>query len=195
VNRLLLDVLIQLAMIVVLGGFVAYMAENEVNMRRKDRIVYYGSNVALVCPLLREAITRHIGSDVKKYAFVELGGGLAKISQSVADLGWRQMLAVDWAPIISTVGRLRVRALRLPITYSRGSLFEIAAETPAVIYCYLSTEILERLSCEGRFDGALVFSLTFAVADAIPVETIRFKTWQSPLYIYDFRGRKPSRVR
>ncbi len=180
-----------LNLLVLIGAsiYVAYLMETIANSRR-NRILYHSSNVREQGAILAETIKRYV-PDTEKYVLVEIGAGLARVAQHLkANLGWKDVEAVEIGPVIAFIGKLRFLFIKPAVRYVRRDVFSYDLPTPAVVYAYVSEEILTNLHKEGRLDGRLVIALTFRIRDLVPTEEIPLKSWQNRILVYDLRSAK-----
>jgi SAM-dependent methyltransferase len=166
------------------------MAESVLN-NRPLRIGYVSSNHAVVIPILKQVVERYI-SKPASVRFVEPGCGLAHISRIIAKThDWKEVVALDIRHTLVFLARICNLFSKAPVTYHRLNVFDYDYEMGDCIYCYLSTQILDKLYKEGKFSGKLVVCLSFAISDAKPTETIPVSNWQKQVYVYDFRSNPP----
>lgn len=126
--------------------------------------------------------------DPSKYSFVELGAGVANIAGYIAkQFDFKEVIAVELDPFVIFFGKLLNNFSPKPITFIRKNLFDYEIPKKSVLYCYLGTNIMERLYKEGRFDGHLVISTTFFLKHVEPDEVIKMKNFYMQMYVYDFR--------
>ena len=183
----MLQLILSLVLLLIIVAYLSFLFENEISKNRKDRVIYYSSNLKQQGKLLEEVIRKYV-PDVSDYALIEPGAGLGRVSQYLATrFPWKEVIAVECMPVIFTAGRLRNRLLRTRVRFVRRDIFAWDMPKPAVVYCYLFPQLMEKLYKEGQLEGRLVISLTFAIPDVTPTEKVEFKGWQSPLWVYDFR--------
>lgn len=166
--------------------YLAYIVE-FLWSRRPGRVIYYGSNLREQGPLLLKIIKKYI-PDTREYCLIEPGAGLGKVAEYLArHLEWADVAAVELGPVILTFGRIRAFIRRAPITFVHQNIFDFETPCPSVVYCYLTSDLLNRLYKNGQLNGSLVISLTFPLTGVRPTETIELKSWQARLLVYDFR--------
>ena len=175
---------VQLFLIIISIIYLWFLTENEINRYRKGHIIYYASNAHQVIPLIIRLLPEYL-IEGEQYSLVELGAGQAPIARGLAKSRvWKSVTAVEWARSLALLARMRSGR---QVKIVRGSVFDYLIPAPAVVYCYLNPEIMERLYLSGAFKNCLVFSLTFEIASCLPDRVIKFNHWQSPLRVYDLR--------
>lgn len=156
--------------------------------QRPGRVLLVNTDLRVVGPPLCDVILRHLPHP-ERVACVELGAGLARVSRFLERaFPWNQVVAVDssfysysWGRFFNWVGGSRVR-------YRREDVFAVIPPPGALLYCYLSTEILRELHRRGAFTGCLVVTLTFDIPNVTPQEIVSLAGWQRSLTVDDFRA-------
>lgn len=139
---------------------------------------------------LAEVFTKYL-KDPSKYTFVELGSGVANISSYVSSqFNFKEVIAVEIDPLILTFGKFLNLFYKSKVKFVRRNIFNYEIPKKSVLYCYLTTSILERLLKENRFQGHLVISTTFKLKNVTPVEVIEMRNFYRRMYVYDFREQK-----
>jgi hypothetical protein len=159
------------------------IADSLVLSATPGRILNLSSDVGAVMP----ALEKTIGTiDPSATVLIEAGAGFGHISRALAGkYRWKECIALD----ISYYSFVIAKALGIlrpsPLRYTRADIHSYDFPDGALVYCYLSTAVLERL--RPRLNGCLVASLTFSIPGETPTRTYSLKGWQEKLLIYDFR--------
>jgi hypothetical protein len=154
---------------------------------RRYRVPYVSSPVSQCLPLLRTIITQYVPRP-EQTAFIEPGAGLGKVVGSMArDYPWKQVIAVELTLRTYSIGKLWHWLRRSPVQFVRANALSYTYPPGAVVYCYLSTEIMARLYREKRLKGCLIISLTFPITGVKPTEEWPIPDWRKRLMVYDFR--------
>jgi len=183
-----------LAIFIVLG--VLYLLESFY-YQGNNRTVYMGSNVHEQAGILEEIISKYIGKDTSAYHLVEPGAGMGYVARFLGRrFSWKSVQAIEIRPLVMMAAKLThyIQGNRPIITWVRGDIFGHSYPKPALIYCYLSDQVLNQLYAEGALEGALVICLTFAIQNQKPVFEKKLASWQGVIRVYDFRksiGKKP----
>ena len=179
---------LQLLLILISFAYAAYLVETNLFMRNKRRMIYCSSNITEQGPILAALIEKY-QADGPDIAFVELGAGLARMARYIKKKrSWSRVEAVEVGPVIYAAGWLRNTVMRSGIVFRRADIFSLRFPAKAVLYCYLSKNIITELHRSKALDGCFVVSLTFAIEGLEPTEKIEFKGWQSHFYVYDLRS-------
>jgi hypothetical protein len=175
-----------------------------------DKIVYVSSNLLVVAPILDTIIGKYVSTnsnyatllgkgsvaqienveslDTQSYHFVELGCGMAKVSRYVNQkYDWASVVGVEGEPIVLSFARLRNYFSKKKIRIIRENLFKVELPQRSIIYCYLTTSMMDKLYREGRLFGKLVVSLSFHITGVEPTEEFSVIGFQRRLLVYDFR--------
>jgi hypothetical protein len=188
-------IIFQLILVVVLilcvFGGVFYLIEG-IRYQRSDRVVYMGSNLAEQAGHVKDIVQRHVAEQggTQHYLLYEPGAGIATMAIFLAsEFKWRKVVALELRSTVYWLGRLRQRLLnrKIKMEWLRRDLFEYQPKSPAVIYCYLTGAILDKLYAQGAFKDSLVICLTFEIKGVQPIEKIPLRSWQKAIRVYDFR--------
>jgi len=172
--------------IVVTIGYIWFCIESMLNSL-PYRIGYVSSNLDQCIPILEEIISRYVKRP-QKTAFIEPGAGLAHLSHWAKDhYAWKCITAIELNLSLLFLARLLDLKRGKGVRYVRTNLLQFTYPKGSFVYCYLYEPILQRLYTEGRLDGCLVVSLTFAIPDVKPTEEIAVPGWQKRMLVYDFR--------
>ena len=185
-NILLMSSLLLLFGLFALGGLILII--DFLTNLRPGRIVYVGSNMARNGGDLTGIIRKFIKKP-EEYVFVELGSGLGFVITFLNQaFSWKRLVAVELSWHYLMLAKVRAKLMRLPsnIVWERANIFSFTCRDRRVIYCYLSSQILERLYKEDRLKNALVISLTFQIPGLVG-EKFPISGWQEAYYVYDFR--------
>lgn len=165
--------------------YIAFIWEHIQNVRNPNRILYHASATSVLEPLFQGVMKRYQVDP--SYHFVELGAGMATVALMAAHLQkWQSVRAVEVGPVVRLLGRLRSGFSRR-ITWVAADILSYQNPQPSLIYCYLSTNLLNKLHQNGQLTGQLVLCLSFEIQGVEPTEVIELPNWQSPLRVYDFR--------
>jgi hypothetical protein len=172
--------------LLLLGGYVAFVIECFLN-RRPDRIIYHGSDLTEQGRLLSKIMKKYV-PDTSTYFFIEPGAGLGKVAEYMGrEFPWKEVIAIEIGPVILFLARLRAWLRRSQVQFIREDIFTFTFPQPAVVYCYLTTPLLDKLYAQQKLQGRLVISLTFPLSVVEPTETISVKGWQKQILVYDLR--------
>lgn len=175
-------------LVVVLGtlAYAAYLIEFIIS-RRPGRVIYHGSDLGEQGKHLQEIIKKYVPK-TEKYTLVEPGAGLGKVAEYLGKaFTWQDVVAVEIGPVILTFGKIRAWFKGTTLHFVYQNIFEYVFPQPAVIYCYLTSDLLDQLYKNKQLKNALVISLTFPLTGVEPTEEIALKKWQSRILVYDFR--------
>jgi|688.fasta_scaffold159981_3 hypothetical protein len=129
--------------------------------------------------------------DPKDYSFVELGAGVANIAGFInKNFEFKEVIAVEIDPITVFFGKLINNISGTNVEFIRKDIFAYKIPQKSVLYCYLSTHIMEKMLRQGKFDGHLVVSTTFKLKKTEPVEIIEMNNFYMRMYVYDFRKKE-----
>lgn len=155
-----------------------------------DRVLYHGSDLGEQGPILQDIIQRYIG-ETKIIPLVEPGAGLAKVATYLEKkFIWSKIIAIELGPFIRWPGQLRAKFMHSKIEWWAEDMFKVDWPKPAVVYCYLFTELMDHLYIQGKLKNCLVISLTFPLTKYEAAEIIQLKGWQKRIYVYDFQDVK-----
>lgn len=192
---MILIVLLESILFVAILAWFFYIWEHLM-MRKPDRAIYHASNLKEQGPHLRKIVNKYLGGQESNYSFVELGAGLAKVSHYMSIYyRWKSVEAVELGSFILRLAKIRQKIFKSPIRFHQENFFSYQSPPPSVIYCYLFTELMNKLYHQHKFDGHLVISLTFPIPKVVPTEEVSLKSWQRVLYVYDFRNSIPLRTK
>ncbi len=128
------------------------------------------------------------GLDTPNYHFVELGCGMAKVSRYInTKYQWKDVVGVEGELVVLTFARLRNFISKKKIRLVRANLFKIAIPEKSVVYCYLTTPMMDKLYKDGRLFGKLVISLSFQITGIQPTEKLTIIGFQQRVLVYDLR--------
>jgi len=178
-----------LELLILIGtiAYLAFLGETMANFRT-NRVLYHSSNLREQGEVLEKTIRRY-APDSEKYVLVDIGAGLARVSQYLkARLPWKDVEAVEIGPVIMAFAKIRFLFLKPAVRFVRQDIFSYDLPKPAVVYAYISEEILTNLYKQGRLDGCLVLCLTFKINGLEPTEEIPLKSWQKRILVYDLRA-------
>jgi hypothetical protein len=182
-------VFVGLLFLIVLVGTLAYLAYlvEFIISRRPGRVIYHGSDLGEQGILLQNIIKKYVPA-TEAYSLVEPGAGLGKVAEYLGKkFAWKEVIAVELGPVILTFGKIRAWFFRTKLTFVHQNIFAYAMPKKAVVYCYLTSDLLDELYIKKQLNNRLVISLTFPLTGVNPTEEIALKGWQSRLLVYDFR--------
>jgi len=176
-------------LLICFGAIVLYLAffVETLLMQLPGRVLYHASDLGEQGATLEKIVTKYITTP-EKYVLVEPGAGLGKVAEYLSKaFTWKEVVAVEMAPVIFTVAHVRKWFHPMAVRFVRKNIFDYTFPKPACIYCYLTTPIIDELYKKEAFKQALVITLTFPLTGVQPTETIALKGWQGKIFIYDFR--------
>lgn len=128
------------------------------------------------------------GISTADYHFVELGCGMAKVSRYVnTKYTWKDVVGVEGELVVLTFARLRNFIAKKKIRLVRANLFKIDIPKKSVVYCYLTTPMMDKLYKDGRLFGKLVISLSFQITGVQATEKFSVMGFQQKVLVYDLR--------
>ncbi|HSI20759.1 MAG TPA: class I SAM-dependent methyltransferase [Verrucomicrobiae bacterium] len=154
---------------------------------RPGRVLYVSSSVGQVAPVLDDIIARYIPK-TEKVLFIEPGAGIGNVARLMARrYRWKEVQAIDISVLLCFWAKAYALAFRSPLKVFRGNIFNQNYPKGSLVYCYLTSPILERLHKEKKLEGTLVVTLTFAIPGVQATEECSLTNWQGQVYVYDFR--------
>jgi hypothetical protein len=171
-----------------LGAYLWFCIETVRNMR-PGRVIYLGTNLKEVAPVLQEIIKEYVPNTREVHA-AEYGAGFGYVARWLArQYPWKAVSALEINLSTHLISRLWNRLCRVPVRAVRTDVLASQPPRGSLIYSYLSTEITTRLYEEGRLDGCLFVSLTFLITGVAPTKEYPLKGWQRRVLVYDLRRR------
>lgn len=159
-----------------------------------DYAVLVDSNISSIAPTLKLIIDKY-APNTEDCNLVELGCGRAVVTDNLAsNYKFKQVIAVDSEAEIITLAKAKSK--NSDIQFLTQDIFNYKAPEGSIIYCYLFARLMNRLYREGRLNGSLVISLTFAISGVEPTEILaasqdkNYKFTQKEIFVYDFRDSK-----
>jgi hypothetical protein len=148
------------------------------------------SSLERINPLLKSIINKNV-QNINDVIFYELGSGKGSISRFVYQtFAFKQVIGVegDWmtykyALLLQLISKTKVK-------FINNDIFKLKYEPHSVLYCYLFSNIMDKMYKEGYFDGKLVISLSFKISGVEPSEIYELNNFQKQLLVYDFRDKK-----
>jgi SAM-dependent methyltransferase len=152
-----------------------------------DRVVFLPASLKKIDKTLLEIIPKYI-TDTKKTTFVELGCGKGDVIKFLANnFEWQKLIGIELDFVSNFVAKLFVNKPNVEII--QKDIFAYKIPTNSVVFCFLGTEVLDKLHQKGQFDNNLVISLEFALGETEPTEKFELPgfSFQKHIYVYDFR--------
>jgi hypothetical protein len=160
-----------------------------IHVNQKDHIGYLPSDVKNVAPLLDQIITKYIQNETAEYTLIEPGAGAANVAYHLSQrYSWKQVLAIEDELLTLLYGRVKSWFRQNSrVEFVKANIFEYDFPQKSVVYCYLLSEMIDKLYIQGKLKGNLVVSLSFPLKSVEPVESYEIPGFQKYLYVYDFR--------
>jgi hypothetical protein len=178
-----------LIFIIVTLTFIVFCIESMLNSL-PNRVGYVSSQTDKCLPILKNIIAKYV-PDTSKIEYVEPGAGLAHIARHMAqDYTWKGVTAIDLNLSLTIGGWILSRLYKAPVHFVHQNIFRAIYPKNALLYCYLTSPILDQLYQKGKFEGCLVVALTFTISTVTPTEEIPLDGWQKNMRVYDFRTKK-----
>lgn len=173
-------------LLVALLLYILYFVEGILNSR-PNRVVYVSSNIKEQGEHVA-ALIRKYAPDTEKYVLVEPGAGLGRMARYLGRrFAWNGVIAVELRYLLTWGGRFAAWRTKAPVRFVQRDIFAWPFPSPAVVYSYLTSDMLGKLHTQGKLDGSLVISLTFPIPGLAAEEEIPLPGWQARLLVYDFR--------
>ncbi len=154
---------------------------------RPGRVLYVSSSVRHITPILADIILRLIPNS-EKVAFIEPGAGIGNVARLMARrYRWKEVRAIDLSILLCFWAKLYAFVFRSPVTVVRGNIFDQTYPKGSLVYCYLTSPILDQLYAQKKLEGCLVVTLTFVIPGVKATEEHVLPNWQKCVYVYDFR--------
>jgi SAM-dependent methyltransferase len=152
-----------------------------------DRIVFFPTSVKKIDKELDIIISKYLPK-TSDYELVELGCGVGNVLRHLAaKFSWKKVTGVelDWMTYI--VAKFFSR--KSNVTIVQDNILNHKIESKSLVYCFLGTQIMDKLHKAGQFDNHLVISLDFPITSAEAKEVFELEgiSIQKRLYVYDFR--------
>jgi SAM-dependent methyltransferase len=152
-----------------------------------DRIVFFPTNVKKIDSELDIIINKYLPT-TKDYELVELGCGAGNVLRHLSKkFEWKKSTGVelDWMTFI--VAKFLSR--KTDINIVQDDIFKHKIEQKSLVYCFLGSEIMDKLYKQNQFDNHLLISLDFRIHDVEATEVFELPGFsiQKRLYVYDFR--------
>jgi SAM-dependent methyltransferase len=152
-----------------------------------DRIVFFPTNVNKIDKQLDAIINQYLPI-TKDYELVELGCGTGNVLRHLLKkFFWQKATGVelDWM----TYQAAKFLARKTNINIIQDNIFTHKIEQKSFVYCFLGTEIMDKLYQQKQFDNHLLVSLDFSITGIEPTEVFELSGFsiQKRLYVYDFR--------
>ena len=167
-----------------------FLFKYMIHVNSKDHIGYLPTMLSATGEKLTEVIKKYVGDQTSKYNLVEPGAGLGNVSYYLSlQFKWKQVLAIEDEIGTILVAKLKGLFRQKTVTFVKANIFEYDFPTHNVIYCYLLSEMIDKLYSQGKLRGSLVISLTFPLTDIKPTETFELAGFQKHMFLYDFRDK------
>lgn len=152
-----------------------------------DRIVFFPTNVKKIDSELDIVINKYL-PQTQDYDLVELGCGTGSVLRHLNNkFVWKKATGVELDWMTYTVAKFLARKTNTEII--QDDIFKHKIEQKSLVYCFLGSEIMDKLYTQKQFDNHLVVSLDFRISgvDANEVFELPGFSIQKRLYVYDFR--------
>jgi hypothetical protein len=155
------------------------------------RAVLISTQTKYINPILTQILNDFIKNTNNK-TFVEIGAGYSKVTLFMAkNYKWQKILAIEISLFLVYVMRLVNIFKKLPIQYVQANIFNYELPENAVIYSYMSRQIINKIYKQQQLKNCLFISLTFKLQDVTPTRVYDIKKgYQKKIYVYDFRPNK-----
>jgi len=154
---------------------------------RKDTIGFVPSLSKKINLELINSIQKYV-PNTSSYNFIELGAGLANITQFLASkFTFKKIVAVELDFFTIMGAKFLNLFSKNQVEFVHKNIFDYEVPKKSVIYCYLGNLIMEKLYKTGALKGSVVLSATFSIKDVKYTECIDLPgTFYRKLYVYDF---------
>jgi SAM-dependent methyltransferase len=152
-----------------------------------DRIVFFPTSVKKIDKELDIIINKYLPK-TSDYELVELGCGTGNVLRHLAArFTWKKATGVelDWMTYIAA----KFFSRKSNVTIVQDNILKHKIESKSLVYCFLGTQIMDKLYEVGQFDNHMVISLDFPITSAEAKEVFELEgmSIQKKLYVYDFR--------
>jgi SAM-dependent methyltransferase len=152
-----------------------------------DRIVFFPTSVKKIDKELDTIINKYLPKTLD-YELVELGCGTGNVLRHLASkFTWKKVTGVelDWMTYIAA----KFFSRKYNVTIVQDNILKHKIESKSLVYCFLGTQIMDKLYKAGQFDNHLVISLDFPITTSETKEVFELEglSIQKKLYVYDFR--------
>jgi 16S rRNA A1518/A1519 N6-dimethyltransferase RsmA/KsgA/DIM1 with predicted DNA glycosylase/AP lyase activity len=153
-----------------------------------DRIVFFPTNVNKIEKQLDIIINKYL-PQTTDYEIVELGCGTGNVLRHlVKKFAWKRAVGVelDWM----TYSAAKFFSRKTNIEIVQDDIFKYKIEQKSLVYCFLGSEIMDKLYQQKQFDNHIVISLDFPIRQLAAQEIIELPGFsiQKRLYVYDLRN-------
>jgi 16S rRNA A1518/A1519 N6-dimethyltransferase RsmA/KsgA/DIM1 with predicted DNA glycosylase/AP lyase activity len=178
-----------LAFVLVIGGLSLISIIEQIHYwNTQDKIMFLHS----FNPNLKQELSQIVNNychSTEQMNLIELGCGRAGILRFLnSKHEWKTAIGVEGQFVIWLQAWLLSWGQKIQII--RGNLFEFEFSKPALIYCYLSKVMINKLFEQNKFSGCVVICLDYEIESKKPIQMIEFKSdrkIQNKLFVYDFR--------
>lgn len=154
---------------------------------KTDRIVFFPTSLQKVDKDLLRLVPKYI-SNTEQVAFVELGCGTGHVLRFMnQNFKWNKLVGVELDFMTNWIAKKLTKASNVQIF--QKDIFAYQIPPQSLVYCFLGSEILDKLHEKGQFENNLVFSLEFPLTNILSTEVIKLEgfSFQKNIYVYDFR--------
>jgi SAM-dependent methyltransferase len=154
---------------------------------RTDRIMFLPTSIKKIDQSLLQIVSKYI-SKVEHTTVVELGCGTGNILRFLGDeFNFKKLVGVELDFVTNFIARFLANKSNIEIIQKDIFAYKIPAKS--LVYCFLGTEVLDKLNEKGQFDNNLVVCLEFSLSNIEPTEKYILPgfSFQKELFVYDFR--------
>jgi len=170
------------ALLLLLGyGWFLYDVQRH-GTHGSSRVLYVGSTLQILPEILS------LLSQRPDAPFIEPGAGLGHVGFAIAKAQPNRKVVLierSWQLVVLLyVRRFFLGTYNVQIIH--GDIFTCSWPWQnAVVYCYLTSELVKQLASRPELQGSLFAVLCFEFPERKPEKTFTFSGWQSPLRVYE----------
>ncbi len=155
---------------------------------RTDRIMFLPTSIKKIDKSLLTIVPKYI-ANTEQTTVVELGCGTGNVLRFLSNnFNFKKIVGVELDFVTNYIAKFL--ANRSNIEIIQKDIFAYKIPTKSMVYCFLGTEVLDKLKEKGQFDNNLVVCLEFPLTGVEPTEkyTLPGFSFQKELFVYDFRN-------
>ena len=154
---------------------------------KTDRVVFLPTSLKKIDKDLIALIPKYI-SNTEQTTVVELGCGTGHVLRFLdSNFKWHKVVGVELDFVTNWIAKFLSNKTNMEII--QKDIFAYQIPDKSLVYCFLGTEVMDKLKEKGQFDNNLVISLEFPITGVEPTEVMPLTgfSFQKEIFVYDFR--------